>query len=379
MVKVSVIVPVYNVEIYLRECLDSIINQSLTDIEIICVNDGSIDNSLGILEEYEEKDSRISIISQENQGLGAARNTGLRHAKGDYIYFIDSDDFIKLNALEVVYNLCEEKSLDFLMFQLINYDDETGEYYQDSHYDMGELASFVGENVFSYEELDDLIFEIPVSAVNKLYNKSFLDNLNVKFPEGLLFEDNAFFWEVFFSAKRVFLVQEHFYCRRRHESSITGNASIRYLDTIKVYDLIFDVFKKHGLFDKFKSTLFNQRVYFTNFRFNQVNKKDKKLFFEEMHKDSIRISEEYGSDEVLDCLSDKNKFIFNSIIKSKSSDEFILLIRNHNLEKSIIKLKTNNKKLKKQIRKTKKKNKLMLSSNSWKITKPIRFFTNLFR
>ena len=379
MVKISVIVPVYNVEIYLRECLDSIINQSLTDIEIICVNDGSTDNSLEILEEYKEKDSRIIIISQENQGLGAARNTGLMHAKGDYIYFIDSDDFIKLNTLEEIYKVCEEKSLDFLMFQLINYEDKTGEYYQDSHYDMSDLADFVGDNVFSYEELGDLIFEIPVSAVNKLYNKSFLDNLDVKFPEGVLFEDNAFFWKVFFNAKRVYLVQEHFYCRRRHDDSITGNASIRYLDTIKVYDMIFDIFKDHGLFNKFKHTLFNQRVYFTNFRFNQVSKQDKELFFEGMKKDSVNMSEEYGHDEVLNCLGAKNKFIFNSIIKSKTSEEFMLIVRNHNLEQSVNKFQKKNDKLKKQIKKTKKKNNLMLSSNSWKVTKPIRFITHLFR
>ena len=120
-------------------------------------------------------------------------------------------------------------------------------------------------------------------------------------------------------------------------------------------------------------------MYFNNFRFKQVNEKDKELFFEEMQKDSVKISEEYGYEEVFDCLSDNNKFIFNSLITSKSSDEFILVVRNHDLEQSIDKLKTNNKKLKNQIKKAKKKNKLMLSSNSWKITKPIRFFTNLFR
>ena len=83
-VKVSVIVPVYNVEKYLKDCLDSVVNQTLEDIEIICVNDGSTDNSLAILEEYAEKDSRIKIITQENKGLGGARNTGLYHANGEY-------------------------------------------------------------------------------------------------------------------------------------------------------------------------------------------------------------------------------------------------------------------------------------------------------
>ena len=89
---VSVIIPVYNVEPYLRECLESVIHQTLREIEIICVNDGSTDNSLRVLEEYQGRDDRISVISQDNQGLSAARNCGMRYAGGEYIYFLDSDD-----------------------------------------------------------------------------------------------------------------------------------------------------------------------------------------------------------------------------------------------------------------------------------------------
>ena len=100
MVKISVIIPVYNVENYLEESLDSIINQTFTDLEIICVNDGSTDNSPSILNNYANKDSRINIINQENKGLSAARNSGLDVATGDYIYFFDSDDILELTALE---------------------------------------------------------------------------------------------------------------------------------------------------------------------------------------------------------------------------------------------------------------------------------------
>ena len=94
MPKISVIIPVYNVEKYLRECLDSLLNQTFKDIEIICVNDGSTDGSLNILNEYASKDSRFIIINQNNQGLSAARNNGLNVAKGDYVAFLDSDDYI---------------------------------------------------------------------------------------------------------------------------------------------------------------------------------------------------------------------------------------------------------------------------------------------
>lgn len=108
---ISVIVPVYNVENYLKECLDSICNQSFRDIEIICVNDGSEDNSLNILKEYKRLDSRISIISKENGGLASARNVGLNQAKGKYVYFIDSDDYLNQNALKECYELSKKKMI----------------------------------------------------------------------------------------------------------------------------------------------------------------------------------------------------------------------------------------------------------------------------
>ena len=99
MTKISAILPVYNVEQYIKDCLDSIINQTMDDIEIICVNDGSLDNSLQVLEEYAQKDARIKIISQENQGQGIARNNGLKIANGEYITFIDPDDWVDVDTV----------------------------------------------------------------------------------------------------------------------------------------------------------------------------------------------------------------------------------------------------------------------------------------
>ena len=136
MMKISVVIPVYNIEDYLSECLDSIVNQSLEDIEIICVNDGSTDGSLDILKEYESKDSRVKIISQENKGIGNARNTALEYAKGEYVYFIDGDDTLELDALERLYDLNIEKNADFIIFKISNFNEETGERINDEYYTM---------------------------------------------------------------------------------------------------------------------------------------------------------------------------------------------------------------------------------------------------
>ena len=240
MVKVSVIVPVYNVEKYLEECLESIIDQSLRDIEIVCVNDGSTDGSLSILEEYAKLDDRIKIISQENQGLAAARNTGLDNISGDYVYFIDSDDFLELNALEELYNVSVEKSLDFVLFKLINFDDETNEFYTISGYEMPAISDLVGDNVFNHNDLGELNFKMAVSATSKLYNREFINKIGARFPEGLIFEDNVFFWNVLFNAERIYFLQEHFYNRRRHANSITGSASLNFVDTLEIHNRIFE-------------------------------------------------------------------------------------------------------------------------------------------
>ena len=116
MIKLSIIIPVYNVEKYIPVCLESIINQPFKDLEIICVNDGSSDNSLSVLQSYKEKDNRITIIDKKNEGSGVARNTALAIAKGDYVYFVDGDDWLEDNALEKVVSKADELDTDILIF-----------------------------------------------------------------------------------------------------------------------------------------------------------------------------------------------------------------------------------------------------------------------
>ena len=378
MVKVSVIIPVFNTEKYLNECLDSVINQTLNDIEIICINDGSTDDSLNILESYSTKDKRLKIISQPNKGQGAARNVGLKMSKGEYIYFMDSDDILKSETLKENYDLCQEKNLDLSMFQLINYDDEKNEYYQDHHYNMPTLAESVKDEIFSYKDLGETIFHIAVSPVNKLYNKQFLTNLNVKFPEDVLFEDNIFFWNVFLNANRILFIQKHYYIRRRHSSSSTGTAGIRFLDTIEVHNRVFDIFKGKKIFNKFKCNLFNKKINLVYLRFKQVNSNIKPLFFDKMKKDFQTMLNEYG-EELFSCLNNNQKLILNNTIKAKGYEELILLVENEKLELSNKKWNYKNKKIIKNIKNTKNENHSILNSNSWKITKPLRFIKKFIK
>lgn len=377
MVKVSVIVPVYNAEKYLAECLDCLINQTLSDIEIICINDGSSDKSIDILESYAKKDNRIKVINKDNQGAGAARNVGLDNAVGEYIYFLDADDFIELDTLEKTYNSSDEKDLDVLIFQLINYDGEKDEYYNSNYYEMAKLAEFVGEDVFNYKDIGDLIFNVAVSPVNKLYKRALIDKFNVRFPEGMIFEDNIFFWNVFLNAKRILFVKKHYYIRRVHSSSVMGSASIKFIDTIKIHNMITEIFKEHNIFDKFKSKLFDKKVRVVYKRFTQVGDENKPVFYREMKSDFQNMADEYGLEEILSCLTDLNKITFNNIVNSRTCEELILLMSTFNYEKDNKKLRSRNKRLKKEVENLKKENSSLLNSTSWKLTKPIRFFKNL--
>ena len=182
MVKVSVVIPIYNVEKYLHDCLDTIVNQTLKDIEIICVNDGSTDSSLEIIKEYANCDDRITVIDQPNGGHAVATNVGIQHATGKYLFLMDSDDILKLNALKDTYKIAEDKNVDFVLFKAINYDDEQDKYYEAENYSMNMVAHRVKDNVFSYDDIKDLIFKITVTPWSKLYNRKFIMDNNITFP-----------------------------------------------------------------------------------------------------------------------------------------------------------------------------------------------------
>ena len=181
-VKVSVIVPVFNVGDYLSTSLDSILNQSLEDIEIICINDGSTDDSLKILENYAKKDNRIKIISKENEGQGTARNVGLDNACGEFISFVDADDFIKKDMLEKLYNKSVNGNLDLVMCKVSSFDNETHVIDDNLWYYSLKCFSGFKKEVFNNLDTKEFTSLISVTPYNKLYRRSFVEKNNIRFP-----------------------------------------------------------------------------------------------------------------------------------------------------------------------------------------------------
>ena len=178
MTEVSIIMPVYNGADYLAESIESILNQTFDDFELICVDDGSKDDSLEILKEFANKDSRIRVYHQENRGGGAARNLALKKSEGNYLYCMDADDIIEPEALEELYGICDEKNLDMVIFQAVNYDEDTGRYYHTDYYDMNDFADFVKDEVFGCDDLGEMMFKISVTPWCKFYNLDFVNFLS---------------------------------------------------------------------------------------------------------------------------------------------------------------------------------------------------------
>ena len=334
MVKVSVIMPVYNGEDYLVESIDCILNQTLEDLELICVDDGSVDNSLEILNDIAEKDNRVQVYHQENRGGGAARNVAITHATGEYLYCMDADDMVELTALEELYQIAEEKQVDFIIFQAMNYDDELDKYYHNEYYDMNELADFVGDKIFNYEDLGEYIFKISVTPWCKFYNLDFVKRSGAQFAEGLIFHDNIFFWDILFTAERIYFYRKFLYTRRRHIKSSTGAGDKRYVSTIAINNMIIQQFMNHDQFDKYKKKLYNRKMYMVYRRYGEVQDQYKEFFYTEMKKDFVKMLTHERYDEFLKNVFSKNKQRFYDVVNSKDFDEFKKLYDEHELNKT---------------------------------------------
>ena len=323
MIKVSVVMPVYNAEDYLEETLDSILNQTLEDFELICVDDGSSDNSLNILNTFSKNDNRIKIFKQNHKGAGAARNFGLSKCNGQYVSFIDSDDLLDLNALYELYNISIEKNLDFIVFRAINFDDVSGKLIHNKLLDMDKIVDFVGEYVFDINDLTpNLFFHFNVAQWCKFYNLDFLINCNAKFAEGIIFEDNQFFWETMFNANRIYFYNKYLYKRRIHSGSVMESNDKRYVGKIIIMNIIIKLFLEYGFWEQHKNYLCNHKVSLIFYRYNMIQDEFKEYFYHEIKKDFQKLLDDSKKDEIIGMFSPKNKKLFDIIIKSNNFDEF---------------------------------------------------------
>ena len=206
-IKVSVILPVYKTEPYLRQCLDSIIQQTLREIEIICINDSSPDNSLSILEEYAAKDHRIKVITQPNGGAGSARNNGMRHARGKYLSILDSDDFFEPTMLEEAYTKAENLSADFVIYRSDQYFTETNEF-KPIRWSL-RIKQLPPYEPFSHRQFTMNVFRVFQGwAWDKLYLRSFIEEHKLQFQEQRTSNDMYFGFSATALAKKIGVIDK---------------------------------------------------------------------------------------------------------------------------------------------------------------------------
>ena len=219
-VKVSVIIPVYNTELYVRQTIQSILGQTLYDIEIITVNDGSTDNSLSILSELAKQDNRIKIFTHSNQGLSVSRNVGIEKASGEFIYFMDSDDLLDHDTLEICYQKCTSEQLDFVFFDAESFCEENITLRNYPYQRNLQIEDKVWTGI-ELLEIQDGTGNFRTSACLSFTRLSFLQENNIRFYPHIIHEDELYTARLYLNATRVKYIQQTFFKRRVRTDSIT--------------------------------------------------------------------------------------------------------------------------------------------------------------
>ena len=317
----SVIIPVYNVENYLNECLDSVTSQTLDDMEIICIDDGSTDNSPDILKEYSKKDKRIKIITKENGGQATARNLGIEEAQGEYIAFVDSDDFIEPTMFEKLYTKSKDNNLDIAMCKIATYDNQTEEIKNNVWYYMLGVFRDFEKGIFNHKDTKEFTCHIAVTPYNKIYKTTLLKENNILFPEGLIFEDEKFFYDTYLRAKRVSIVDEFLYYYRinRKGSTVDTIKDNDFSDIVPISKLIRETFKETDNYEDYKILLSNRFIHLQLARFTQTSQKYKENFFNLLKSD---LEEVLADRTIYDNLESDVKLRVDKIINSESLNEF---------------------------------------------------------
>ncbi len=297
MKKVSVIVPFYNVEKYIDRCLNSLVNQTLEDIEIIIVNDGSKDNSETIAKEYASKyKNKIIYLKKENGGLSDARNYAIPYATGEYIAFLDSDDYVEVNMYEQMYEKAKKENADIVECDFL------WEYPNEKIESKGRI----------YKDKHDILLNARVVAWNKLIKKELIEKTKVKFPYGLRYEDVEFFYKLIPYINKLDIVNKPFVHYVQRDNSISNSQNSRTKEIIDILDNVINYYKENAIYEEYRNELeYNYARYLLCSSFLRMvmieNKKERKEILK------------YSWNKLNDTFPNwkKNKYIKNKTLKNK--------------------------------------------------------------
>lgn len=316
---ISIIVPIYKVEQYINKCIDSIINQTYQNLEIILVDDGSPDNCGNICDEYEKKDNRIKVIHKKNGGLSDARNAGIKIAKGEYIGFVDSDDFINTEMYKKLYDIIRKYDADIAVCELKRFYDEEK---------IGEQAKKNNTVLYTQEEFLKKFFKIGSQSIEyyahtKLYKKSMIEN--EQYPVGLTSEDVLGTYKAILKAKKIVKTTDELYYYRYNAQSITGSFSKKDFDLLEIWDKVVEYTKEKAPQYENYAIINRKRINFTLLYRMAKNIPQREL-------DEMDISK-----KILADLKNDEKDLLKADIEFKRKILIYLFCRNYKFSSYIIK------------------------------------------
>ena len=272
MIKVSIVVPIYNVEAYLHQCLDSLVSQTLKNIEIICVNDGSTDKSLDILREYALKDDRIKIISKANSGYGHTMNIGINAAAGEYIGIVEPDDFVALDMFEELYKAACKNQADIVKSDFYRFVEQKNEIVR-TYVQLTKKQKYYNRVLSPRNEQE--VFKFVMNTWTGIYRTEFIRSNRIMHNEtpGASFQDNGFWFQGFCLCERILFLDKAFYMNRRDNPNSSVKNKEKVYCANNEYNFIKEFLKKYDLYEIYKEVFVMKLWHNYWFTYNRIDKK----------------------------------------------------------------------------------------------------------
>lgn len=324
--KISVIIPVYNCWKYLEKCLNTIRYQTYENLEVICVDDGSTDGSSGILKWFQEKDSRFKVYKINHSGVSTARNKGIAEAGGEYISFIDADDWVLLDLYNVFVKTLNKTDTepDIFMFNASFYNPHKSDLLEGRFFELSDWNNHKSE--LTIHTFNDCVrpFTRNLGVYNKIYRREFLQEKNIKFPDGMKYEDNYFWVKAALEAQSIVFTDEVYYRYRQHDSgSLSSSVSPLVFDIFKIMDMVEGVITDLNVYDNYKYALFQYKYNIYINMYNRCPEDLKDKFYNEMKSRLLEAEKKNIDERIYSQLTNYKLFTMVKTCTRNEFDEFI--------------------------------------------------------